>query len=112
VLDRALVVVESTEERWWEAELHRIKGRILLTVGSADSGPGGEGEAALRRALAVASRQGARVFALRAASDLAELLLDRGSPTEASAMLGPLVTALSDQPGIPELSRAHQLLGR
>lgn len=67
--DEALRVVERHGERWFEAELHRLRGRALLGVDAADPA----GAEALRTAVAVAEGQGSVTFARRAEADLAEL---------------------------------------
>ena len=71
VIDEALETARRTGERWYEAELHRL--RAVLLVERADGGSA-EAEDALRRALALARRQGARALELRAAVSLTELL--------------------------------------
>jgi predicted ATPase len=77
----ALAVTERTGERFYEAELHRLRGELLLRRGAA----GGEAEVCFRQALAVAARQGARSLELRAALSLARLLGRPGRPTLAEA---------------------------
>ena len=69
----ALALVETTGGRWWEAELQRLKGELLLrTAGTEHQGEGtrakvADAETCLRQALAVARRQQARSLELRAA---------------------------------------------
>lgn len=74
-LDEALERVDRTEERWIEAELHRLRGTLLLASGERDAA-----EASLRRAAAVARRQGARMWEMRAEESLAALLKNRVAP--------------------------------
>src|SRR5262249_35647598 len=104
VAAEALAMVEATGERFYEAELHRLRGELLLRqeagagppppAGAAGAGPhephwpGPAGaEACFRRALDVARRQGAKSLELRAALSLARLLRDRGRPAEGHRLL-------------------------
>ena len=84
LLDEAIVTVEQTQERLFEAELHRLRGEVLLGLGMT-----GDGEAALLRALAVARQQDARMWELRAATSLARLWDRQGRRTEARDLLAP-----------------------
>ena len=65
VLDEALALVEETDERWWEADLHRLKGDLLRSL-SVQNAVGSEAE--YKTALATARRQGAKMLELRAAT--------------------------------------------
>jgi len=67
--DEALRLVERSGERWFEAELHRLRGRALLTLDADDPA----GEDAIRTALAIATAQGSLTFAARAEAELATL---------------------------------------
>jgi predicted ATPase len=62
LLDEALARVNRTGERWFEAELHRLKGGALLASSSERAG---EAEACYLQALAVAQNQGASLGAAR-----------------------------------------------
>ena len=75
ILDEALATAESTGEGAYDAELHRLKGELLLARPSADVAAA---EACFERALAVARRQGAVSMEERAASSLARLQQSRG----------------------------------
>jgi predicted ATPase len=72
VLDEALTLVESTGERTWEAELHRLKGERLLER-ARDATSVDAAEACFEQAIAVARRQQAHSLELRAAIGLARL---------------------------------------
>jgi predicted ATPase len=81
-LTEALALLEETDERYWEAELHRVRGKLLLiTRGEA------EAEASLYQALEVARRQEARSWELRITIDLARLRRDQGRADEARHLL-------------------------
>jgi tetratricopeptide (TPR) repeat protein len=77
-LTEAAQIVEMTDERCDQAELHRVRGDLLNAVGN-----GCAAEQNYHEALSVARRQCARVFELRAATSLARLWRDQGKRTEA-----------------------------
>ena len=74
-LAEAHTLVEQHEERWWEAEVHRLRGVLLLRQPET---PQAEAEAWLQRALDVARRQEAKSLELRAAMSLASSLAAAG----------------------------------
>ncbi len=76
-IDEAIARVERTEERWIEAELHRLRGTLILRA----SGDRDAAAACFRHALAVARRQGAKAWERRAAESLDDL----GAPALATA---------------------------
>jgi predicted ATPase len=87
VAAEALSLVEATGERFYEAELHRLRGEFLLRKapagrGSSAASARAEAEACFRRALDIARRQGAKSLELRAALSLARRLRERGRPAE------------------------------
>jgi predicted ATPase len=67
-IDEALAESRATNERWWDAELHRLRGELLLAHGSDTE----EVDLALLRAKEIAEAQGAKSLELRAAMSLAE----------------------------------------
>jgi predicted ATPase len=66
-IDEALTESRANNERWWDAELHRLRGELLLARGSDDE----EVDLALLRAKEIAEAQGAKSLELRAAMSLA-----------------------------------------
>jgi predicted ATPase len=68
-VDDAIAGLPMREERWWEPELHRLRGELLRMTAAPGAG---EAEASLERAVEVAHRQGARSWELRAAGSLAK----------------------------------------
>jgi tetratricopeptide (TPR) repeat protein len=74
LLEEALAQVDRTGERYCEAELHRLKGKSLLTVSPPRAA---EAEAAFRTSIAVAKRQGAKLLEARATASLDRLLVAR-----------------------------------
>jgi predicted ATPase len=87
VVDEALELVEETDERWWEADLHRLKGDLLLSLAAQNAA---EAEAEYGAAVTTARRQGARMLELRAATSLARLWRDQGACAEARDLLAPV----------------------
>ena len=86
VIGKALEHVEQTDERVYEAELHRLKGETLLSRSPSSIG---DAEACFGRALSIARGQAARWCELRAATDLARLWQARGEAREAHDLLEP-----------------------
>ncbi len=100
ILDEALTTSERTAHRAFDAELHRVRGEILLKRDPADPALS---EQALLTAIAVAKQQGTRSFELRAALSLAKLYQSIARPAEAHAALAP---ALDGFPLLPSGRRA------
>jgi predicted ATPase len=82
-VSEALALVDQTAERWWAAELYRLRGELLLAqrnTGQKVSGkrpPWQEAEAGLRQALDIARHQQARALELRAVMGLSQLWRQR-----------------------------------
>src|ERR1700758_1914371 len=72
-IGEAMTAVETTKERWYEAEINRIKGEIALKLPQLGSPQAG---AYFERALAVAREQQAKSWELRAAMSMARLWRD------------------------------------
>ena len=104
VLDEALATVERAGFRAFEAELQRVRGKILLQSDPADLAAA---ESAFESAIAVAGQQGARSFALRAALSLAKLYRATSRPVEAHAVLAPALEGFSPMPEMPEIAEAQ-----
>ena len=79
--------VETTKERWWEAEVNRIAGEIALNSSELDDA---SAQAYFNRALAVARQQQAKSWELRAAMSMARLWRDQGKRDEARDLLAPV----------------------
>jgi predicted ATPase len=105
LLDEAIQAVEIMNERFFEAELHRLRGETLLTLGK-----GPEAEIALRRALTIADRQQARWWELRAATSLAKHWKNERKFTEAYGVLYPVYSWFSEGFGMADLNYAKALL--
>ena len=106
-LDDALAELERIEQRWYEAEMHRIRGEILLKRDPADTAAA---EQSLQAAIAIAQSQKARSFELRAALSLAKLHRAANRDGDAHAVLAPAVDGFSPTRQFPELTEAQTLL--
>ena len=109
VLDEALAICDRKGFRAFEAELHRVRGEMLLKYDPADPAPAVE---ALGAAITVAKRQGARSFELRAALSLAKLYRSTGRPADAHAVLAPALEGFAPTPEMPEMAEAMSLSAR
>jgi tetratricopeptide (TPR) repeat protein len=96
---------EQTAEGGYLAELHRVRGELLLMHG--DHAPG---EASLRDALDYAGKQQTKSFELRAATSLARMLNSAGKTEEAHATLAPILDWFSEGKNTADLIRARNLL--
>ncbi|HEV2099277.1 MAG TPA: hypothetical protein VGR45_10165 [Stellaceae bacterium] len=106
-LDNALAELERTEQRYYEAEMHRIHGEILLKCRPADTAAA---EQSLQAAIAIAQSQKARSFELRAALALAKLYHAGNRDTDAYAVLAPAVEGFPPTQQFPELTEAQTFL--
>ena len=106
-LDEALTTTERAGFRTLEAELHEIRGEILLKSDPSNPAPA---EEALQSAIAIARRQKARSFELRAALSLAKLYQSTGRPAEAHAVLASALEGFAPTPEFPEIEEALALL--
>ena len=105
-LAEAARIVEATDERLYEAELlHRVPGDLLNAAGDQ---PGAERY--YRQAIAVAERQSAKLFQLRASTSLARLWRDQGNRAEARELLGPIYDWFTEGFDAPDLRDAKALL--
>ena len=107
LLAEALDRVERNGGRWLEAELHRLRGELLLALPEPDPAAA---EACFRRAVAVAREQGARMWELRAATSLARLWRDQGEAAEARDLLAPVYGWFTEGFDTPDLVTARRLL--
>ena len=103
----ALTEVARTGERFWEAELQRLKGQLLLQAGST-SAP--EAEACFHRAIEIARSQNARSWELRAATSLARLWAGQGKRAQAHDLLAPVYGWFTEGLDTADLQDAKALL--
>jgi predicted ATPase len=104
-LVEAAQLIETTQERSGEAELHRLRGDIMNARGDHAAA-----EQNYHRALAVAERQSAKTFGLRAATSLAHLWREQGKCTEAHDLLALLYGWFTEGFDTPVLRDARALL--
>jgi predicted ATPase len=106
-LAEAHTLVEQHEERWWEAEIHRLRGVLLLRQPGT---PQAEAETWLQRALDVARRQEAKSLELRAAMSLSRLWQQQGKREEAYVLLAPVYGWFTEGFDTADLQEAKALL--
>ncbi len=106
-LAEAHTLVEQQEERWWEAEVSRLRGVLLLRQPGT---PQAEAETWLQRALDVARRQEAKSLELRAAMSLARLWQQQGKQVEAYELLAPIYGWFTEGFDTADLQEAKALL--
>jgi predicted ATPase len=102
-----MAAVETTKERWCEAEVHRVAGEIALTSLQSDAA---KAEAYFERALAVARAQNAKSWELRAAMSMARLWRDQGKRDEARELLAPVYGWFTEGFDTLDLKEAKALL--
>jgi tetratricopeptide (TPR) repeat protein len=98
---------ESHGERVVAAELERVEAELLRREGA----PSQTVAAQLNKAISTARSQGARLFELRAATNLARLWRDVDRRAEAHALLGPIYGWFTEGFTMPDLKEAKALLG-
>ena len=106
-IGEAIAAVETAKERWCEAEVNRIGGEIALLSPEPDLA---KAEAYFARALAVARKQQAKSWELRAAMSMARLWRDQGKWNEACKLLAPAYGWFSEGFDTRDLKEAKDLL--
>jgi predicted ATPase len=106
-LVEAYTLVEQHEERWWEAEIYRLRGVLLLRQQGTSQA---EAETWLRQALDVAHRQEAKSLELRAAMSLARLWQQQDKRAEAYDLLAPIYGWFTEGFDTADLQEARALL--
>jgi predicted ATPase len=107
VLAEAVTLMATTAMRWWEAEVSRLQGELLLQLPSPDVPQAG---AAFLRALDVARRQQAKALELRAALSLSRLWQQQGKREAARNLLAPIYAWFTEGFDTPDLQEAKTLL--
>jgi adenylate cyclase len=104
-LDRAAQTAAATGECHYQAELHRLRGAVLVETGE-------DAQAAvwLQRAIDTARSQQAKSLELRAATSLARLWADQGKRLQAHDMLAPVYTWFTEGFDTADLKEARALL--
>jgi predicted ATPase len=111
-LAEALTAAEATGECVYDAEIHRLRGELLLRQAPAPGGgdPEVEAEDCFRRALDLARRQGAKSLELRAALSLARLLRAAGRPEDGRRLLAETYGWFTEGWDTPDLKEARAFL--
>ena len=105
LLDDALQLVERTRDRWFAAELNRLKGQLLLRQGRY-----GAAEELYLKALGIAHEQDAKLWELRTAVSLARLWSEKRKRSEARDLLAPIYGWFTEGFDTPDLKDAKALL--
>lgn len=110
---RAFALMEQTDERHYEAEMHRVRGELLLrqsTASNVASHNRAEAQECFRKSLEIARRQQAKSFELRAAISLSRLISLAGGRTEARDLLAGIYGWFTEGNDTQDLQEARALL--
>ncbi len=122
ILAEALATAHNTGERWWEAELHRLQGELLLQsnvqgpmsnvekMALGTHSPAREAESCFQQALAIARQQQAKSLELRAATSLSRLWQQQGKRAEARELLTSIYGWFTEGFDTADLQEAKGLL--
>jgi predicted ATPase len=106
-IEEALSEVEATGERWYEAELYRLRGNAALRGRSRDAR---RAEDDFHVAMRIAANQGAKLLELRTATSLARLWGEQGRHAEARELLAPVYGWFAEGFETTDLKEASALL--
>jgi predicted ATPase len=106
-LTEALTRVDTTGERWYEPELYRLKGELLLQQNSDNQA---KAESCFHQAIAIAQNQSAKSWELRTATSLARLWQQQGKRQEAHDLLAPVYNWFTEGFDTADLQEAKALL--
>jgi len=107
-VDEALTTAEAAGGCYYEAELHRLKGELLLT--RSKGAPPVQAEACFQQAISVARRQRARSWELRAAMSLSRLWQKQGKKKRARQRLAQIYDWFTEGFDTADLREAKELL--
>jgi class 3 adenylate cyclase/predicted ATPase len=103
----ALAAVEVQEERYYESEIHRLRGELLLKQNNSNAA---EAQSCFERAIEIAREQSAKSWELRATTSLARLLEKQGRRDEARVMLAEIYNWFTEGFDTADLKDAKALL--
>jgi predicted ATPase len=106
-LAEALLLTDKTGDRWFEAELYRLKGALLLQQNSDNQA---DAETCFHHALEIARTQQAKSFELRTTTSLARLWQQQGKHREAHDLLAPIYHWFTEGFDTADLKDAKALL--
>ena len=104
-LEEAFAIIEKTDERYWEAELYRLKGEILFKQGNDSCA-----EDNFNKAIEIARRQSTKSLELRAVMSLCRLCEKQGKKEEANQALTEIFNWFTEGFDTPDLIEARNLL--
>ena len=110
IVAEATEIAERTLESWCNAELERERGELLLLDPSDDTRD--KAEAAFKRAIDIATNQGAKMLELRASAVLARFWAEHNRRKEAFDVLAPIYDWFTQGFDTPDLLRARRLLAK
>ena len=99
--------IDKTDSRYWECEVHRFKGKLLLAKSTNNQN---DAETSYRLAIEVSRRQNAKSFELRAAMELSRLWQQQGKKAEARKLLSEIYSWFTEGFDTPDLKDAKALL--
>jgi predicted ATPase len=108
LVDRVWRETRHTGLRWFDAELQRLNGELLLVQGAG--GARAQAATAFRRALAIAREQGARLYELRAATSMLRLCRGGRAERAAHAALARVYAEVTEGRETPDLRTAAACL--
>ena len=109
-LTQMIDLVQQTGEKWWEPELHRLRGELLRDSGGLAEARAAE--AKFRDAILIAAVSGSRALELRAHMSLCRLWSDLGRRAEAHDLLAGSLSGLTQGFGTGDLIEAQKLLAQ
>jgi predicted ATPase len=105
-LEDAISVTDRTQGRYYEAEMHRVRGELFLSMHDD-----GAAEASFREAISIAQHQSAKSWELRAAMSMPRLWRDQGNRDAARDLLAPVYGWFTEGFDTLDLKEAKALLG-
>jgi len=105
-LEQALAASIQNNERWWDAEIHRLRGELMWAQGADPV----DIEATFRCALEISQSQMARSLELRAATGLASLWQTHSRTLEAKQLLSQVYHGFKEGFDTPDLRTAQALI--
>jgi predicted ATPase len=107
VINKTLIGIDSTEERFSEAEIYRIKGEATLAIDAENIV---QAEEYFKKSLEVAHSQKAKLWELRSSMSLARLWLGQGKITDASELVSETYGWFTEGFDFPDLIEAKSLI--
>jgi len=107
LLDEALAIIKKTRERWWEAELYRLKGELIMDLPPSYQS---EAEKHFQKAIDVARKQQAKSLELRTAVSLSRLWQGQGKGDAGRRLLAEIYNWFKEGFETPDLKEAKEVL--